>query len=329
MRWIMPLCLLGLLVLIGCSKKSDTTFTTVGQKIGAAAGNSDASKEKTASPTPSGAEVVNLPDDGLPNQPAKGDQPEEKKEKQRKIRYSADMRLIVDDFAKAEKDLEAAIEESKGKLASSELNSVSNAVRTGTWRVRVPVEKLHTFRAAVAKIGEVELNKLDSEDLTDRYYDLEAHIKNRNAERDALRDLLKEVGKKEIKHYLEIKRELDSVTDDINRKEGQLRLWANLTDLTTCTVHLREKQKYIAEKKIEEKEVPTFGMRADKTWGESLEAFLGFCQWAVLALIALTPWLPALLVLGGGLWLFARRIKRVWSAPPVEAVVEEAPAKPA
>src|SRR5205807_2382150 len=151
-----------------------------------------------------------------------------KAEPQRKIRYTADLRLIVENFSKAEKELEAAIEDAKGRLANSEFNSAANAVRSGTWRVRVPVENLASFRKAIAKIGDVELDKLDSEDLTERYYDLEAHIKNRNAEREALRDLLQEVGKKEIKYYLEIKRELDSVTDDINRKEGQLRLWANL-----------------------------------------------------------------------------------------------------
>jgi hypothetical protein len=139
---------------------------------------------------------------------------------------------------------------------------------------------------------------------------------------------LKEVGKKEIKYYLEIKRELDAVTDDINRKEGQLRLWANLTDLTTCTVHVREKQKYNPSKPPEIAETPTFGMRAGKIWGESWENFLGFCQGLVLIAIAVVAWLPVLAAVVGLVWLVSWRALRSRIAPLDVTVVPEAPAPP-
>jgi hypothetical protein len=329
MRSILSLGLLGLVICIGCNRPSNSTFTTVGSKSRDEAKKAleDLAPEFAAAKKTAGEQS---PEFVLHQEPAEQDalagQKKPKAEPQRKIRYTADLRLIVEDFSKAEKELETAIEDAKGRLANSEFNSAANAVRTGTWRVRVPVENLASFRAAVAKIGEVERNSLDSEDLTDRYYDLEAHIKNRSAEREALRDLLKEVGKKEIKHYLEIKRELDSVTDDINRKEGQLRLWANLTDLTTCTVHLREKQKYLAAKPPEVAETPTFGMRMGKTWGESWESFLGFCQGLVLVVIAVVPWLPILGAFVGGIWLLGRRVVRARSAPIEVTVVQVPPA---
>ena len=169
----------------------------------------------------------------------------------------------------------------------------------------------------------------DSEDLTAQYYDLEAHIKNRMAARDTLRELLKEAGKKEMKHYLEIWDKLEQITDEINRKEGQLRLWANLTDLTTVTVHLHEKQRYIAGKKVDPAEVPTFGMRAGKTWHDSWEALVEFGQAIAIGAIALTPWLPVPLVLAFFLWLTLRFLARKRLAPVVVEVVEQVPEKKA
>ena len=200
----------------------------------------------------------------------------------------------------------------------AEINSAASTVRTGVWRVRVPVENLHSFRKAVKKLGVPERDTIESEDMTAKYYDLDAHLTNRKAEQRATREFLVEIGKKDPR-YIEVKRELDSITDDINRKEGQLRLWANLTDLTTCTIHMSEKQPYIAAPKVEAKEVPTFGLRASSTWNTSWDAFVGFLEWIALVAIAVTPWLPIPLLLGTALWLIARRLFRAAPVVLVEA----------
>ena len=261
---------------------------------------------------------------GAPNaqgQPEK--QPEQKaKEKPRKIRYTADLRVIVDDFEKSWEGLKAAMKDANTEPAHEDINTSPGSPRSGTWRIRVPVDLLESFRTAIIKLGDVERNTLQSEDMTAQFYDLEAHVANRNAERDALRELLKEVGKKDIKHYLEVKRELDSITDDINRKEGQLRLWKNLTDLTTVTVHLREKQKFIPEERAKDQEVATFGMRAGKTWSDSWDLLLGFCQLMMLVAIAIAPWLPIPLVVLGSVWLIAKLMARADRKPAVLEAVE-------
>ncbi len=139
---------------------------------------------------------------------------------------------------------------------------------------------------------------------------------------------MKETGKKEMKHYLEVWDKLESVSGEINRKEGQLKLWEDLTDLTTITVNLREKQKYIAVKPPDPAEVPTFGMRASKTWGDSWDAFIAFLELVAIVAIAVTPWLPIPLIFFTGVWLIARRFLR--SKPEqVIVLVESAEAKKA
>ncbi len=172
MRWILPLFLIGLFVCVGCSTGYRSTPKA---KMIAKDGAFDSDKKSE----PRGEEIVHLPDDGNqvaagqignpPGQPAKDGKPPEKKEKgdkPRKIRYTAEMRLIVEDLDKATADLDEARKEAKGDYAKVEINTSANAVRSGMWHVRVPVDNLHTFRKAVAKLGEVTNNTLDSEEMT-------------------------------------------------------------------------------------------------------------------------------------------------------------------
>jgi len=311
MRWILPFCLIVLTVNTGCTSKK----ATPGPERQTADKGGHERPEFVMQKAAAGPVDEKQPP--APEQKGKIAQP-------RKIRYTADVRLIVEDFGKAEEALDAAIKDANADLANSETNNSANAVRSGTWRVRVPVDQFHAFRKAVVRLGEIEKNAVDSEDMTDKYYDLDAHIKNRSAARDAMRDLLKETGKRDMEQYLKVYDKLENINDEINRKEGQLRLWANLTDLTTVTIHLRERQKYIAEKGPEPIETPTFGMRAGKTWAGSGELFLGFCQSLILVVIAAIPWLPIPLtaILGG--WLVARRVLWVMKRPALAVAGESA-----
>lgn len=231
------------------------------------------------------------------DQPPRAEQP-------RKIKYTAELKLIVTDFAKAEAGLLDAMKEGQAFVAHAEVNT--SPLHTGVWRIRVPVNKFDSFRAALCNLGAVERNTVDSEDLTAQYYDLDAHVKNRQAERDAMRKLLEKTGDRDMKQFLEVKRELDTINDDIGRKESLLRLWTNLTDLTTVNLTVREKQKYLAEKLPALSETPTFGVRAATTFKHSWEAFVGLVQGIALLVIAAIPWLCLLGAFAAVLWLIVR-----------------------
>lgn len=249
----------------------------------------------------------------------------------RKIKYTAEVRLIVEELSKAEAQLKTALDDAKGYVAQSEVTGSPGTIRAGVWRVRVPVSHFESFRAALRKLGEVEKDRSDSEDVTEEYYDLQAHIKNRQAEETALRKLL-EQSANNMENYLSIRRELSQVRDDINRKEGRLRLLANLTDLTTITVALREKQKYNAAAPPQVAETPTFGMRSARTFERSWGALVEFVQYAVLAAIAVTPWLLPPALLGFGVALLIRRARKAASAraaaePMIVATLAEPPSE--
>ena len=310
MRWILLLVLFAFPVCTGCDKSSEKTQM-------AAKRLSDASSpEKPQIPSDwKAGEVAETSkvagkEKVVPNQlEVKAPEAGEKKEKPRKIRYTADMKVIVEKLDDAEEKLDAIRDKFDGDYEKAEVNRSANVIRSGTWKVRVPVKNLAAFRKAVAKIGDVEKDTLDSDDMTTKYYDLERHIANLKAREKSVREFLTEIGKKDPR-FLEVWRELETITDDIDRKEGTLELWANLTDLTTFTIHIRELEKNDPRVVKTKEDPPAFGDRIEHAWTGSWEAFLGFCQRITIAAVWVAPWSPLVLVAVLGLWLMARRMGR-------------------
>jgi hypothetical protein len=224
----------------------------------------------------------------------------------RKIKYTADVRLITDDFPKTEETLLELIDAHQGFLAFADVSTTPGQPRTGTWRARVPVEKFESFRRGIAKIGEVERNNVNTEDVTAQFYDLENHIKNKKAQEDALRELLKKTTDK-MENLLAVQRELASVRDSIERSEGQLRLLANLSDLTTVTIRVQERRKFEPEKPPETEEKAAFGSRVGKTFTESWQGLVDFVQSLTIGIVALTPWLPVIAIVAAPFMILYRR----------------------
>src|SRR5262249_53432003 len=137
--------------------------------------------------------------------------------------------------------------------------------RHGTWVLRVPVDRLDAFRAEVVKLGEPLKNSVDSEDVTEEYYDLQARIKNMQADEDALRKLYEKTTGK-LDDILAVRRELANLRREIDAKQGRLKLLTNLTDLTTVHVTLSERTAFVPE------EAADFATTISRTFGDSIRA---------------------------------------------------------
>lgn len=315
MRWIMSIFVLTLLLCVGCSRD-------MAKPAGRDAAM--ARPEVAMAPGEVNEPFVAAQNKGVAKAP--GDQGKPKaddlKDKPRKIRYTGDMKLIVEKIDVAEEALDVARKEAKGEYEKAEVNRSANTVRTGVWRVRVPNDNLQAFRKAVAKLGDVERDVIESEDMTVKYYDLERHIANRKAHEKAVRDFLVEIGKKD-QRYMQVWNELEQITESIDQAQGRLNLWKDLTDLTTFTITMREKQAYNPPPPPKLEAEATFGERASKTWTGSWDLFVGFLQGIVIVAIALAPWLPIPLVLVLCLYVLLRRLTRSTEPPVVVEVVED------
>jgi hypothetical protein len=290
--WVL---VLGLLAGLGCSQRGDAP---VSEK--AAQAPAGQFKEEAANPA-QGKEAV-----------------------ARKIIYKAQVELIVEDFEKASADLLRLVKERPGAyVAKSDVQGTPGAPRLGVWTVRVPVDHFDAFLAAVGGLGELRHSSTDSQDITDSYYDLQAHIKNDEVREKGLQKLYldKSAGSK-LEDLLAVDRELSAVRGKIDAQKGQLQRWDKETALATAVVTLRDRKDYVPAT------VPDFGTSLGRTFQASVEALVGLAKFLILAAVAVSPWLAVLAVLAAPLVVVWRRWQRSRPLTAVAAGPPEAPGAP-
>jgi hypothetical protein len=181
-----------------------------------------ASKDVAFSEMAGGGPVQDQPEGGL-QKPAE--------QKPRKIIYIAQVELIVEDLAHGQEQLKSVIQEQKAYVAKSEMRGSPGSPRSGSWTIRVPVDRFDVFMEAIAKVGELRHSRTDSDDITDRYYDLKAHLKNNEVEEEGLQKLyLEKSSTGKLDDLLAVRRELRNIRGDIERQKGQLQRWDKETE---------------------------------------------------------------------------------------------------
>lgn len=224
----------------------------------------------------------------------------------RRIIYDAELSVVVEDFARAEPEIRPLVESAGGYVAEQSLLGSPGSQRSARWKVRVPAERLETFRDAVKRLGEVERDTLTSSDVTEQYYDVEARIKNKQVEEETLVTLLKERSGL-LEDILKVEMELSRVRGEIEQMQGRLRVLANLSSLATATLHLREREKYEPAPPA----APDFATTVGRTFQHSLDRLVDTGKAVVLFLVAIALWIPLILVgllLG---WSLLRRLVRL------------------
>jgi hypothetical protein len=217
-----------------------------------------------------------------------------------KIIYNAHMDLVVESVSTTEHELTRLVKESGGYVAETDVMSVSHVRRTASWKVRVPVDRFDGFLSAVGKLGEMQRSKLDSQDVTQEYHDLEAQIANKQQEERRLLKLLAESTGK-LTEVLTVEKELSRVRGEVEVMQGRLRYLANQTSLSTVTITATELRDYTPPVS------PTFAAQIGRTFHDSLGLLTGFGKAVVLIVVALVPWLPVIAVAGLIIAWLARR----------------------
>ena len=175
--------------------------------------------------------------------------------------------------------------------------------RSATITVRVPAEKLDEFLAYVEDNVHVTSSSVSSNDVSARYYDIEARLATLRAEKAALDDMLEHAAT--TAEALAIRAQLTDVTQDIESYEAQIRLYDDRISYSTVTIRLYEVVVFSPESE-------RFGARVGNAFRESWQAFKTFWVNVVLFFVYAMPFIVVLLViLGVALTVvFLRRRKR-------------------
>jgi hypothetical protein len=218
---------------------------------------------------------------------------------ERKIVYTAEVELVVEQFDPVPDKVEELAGRYGGFIASSAVSGSPGSPRTGEWELRVPVERYRECLSATRELGEVHRVSVDSQDVTEEFYDSEARVRNKKVEEASLLELLEKTAG-EMKDHLEVRRELADVREQIERVEGRLRVLRDLTSLTTIRLTVSEVKDYVPE------EAASFGTRVRRGLQASVDALVATAQGLSIAAVAVAPWLAVLFVAGIVVWPFWR-----------------------
>lgn len=233
----------------------------------------------------------------------------------RKIIYTARLEVVVEDIDTAETSLHELLQTYDGYVARSERTGMPGSTRHGSWTLRIPVARFDTAMEDLGKLGEVRRSTLDSDDITDRYFDLQAEMTNLEAREKALRKLYEEkIAGSKLSDLIEVDRELTAVRGQINQRKGQLQRWDKETAFATIHLDFYDRRGYVPPT------APVFTTTIGRTFEGSIALLVNTGKAIVLIGVALAPWLAVLVVAVVPLALLLRRRR---SPPPPLPVVED------
>jgi hypothetical protein len=149
---------------------------------------------------------------------------------ERRIIFTAEARLTVSDFPKAEHELQQLVQQTpKAFFSQSDVTGAAGGSRTGTWKIRLPVVAFTAFREAVRKLGDLESYSSTGQDVTEEFYDLLARMKNKEAELEVLRKLFDKAGS--IADIVTVQREVSRAQGELEQMKGRKQVLENRTCL--------------------------------------------------------------------------------------------------
>jgi hypothetical protein len=221
----------------------------------------------------------------------------------RKIVYTAEIELVVEDFTGVPERLVALVKQCEAYVADSSLAGSTGTNRRATWKIRVPVARFEEFMGAAKGLGELVRADTNSRDVSEEYYDVDARIRNKTKEEERLLKLLEERPGK-LEDVIAIERELSRVREELERMQAKLRVLVDLTSLTTVELAIVEIRDY------QPPESPTLATRLRRTFEDSLSALQSAGEGLLIGVAAMTPWFPVLALGVCPLYLIVRRVRK-------------------
>lgn len=134
--------------------------------------------------------------------------------------------------------------------------------RSGELIIRVPASEFEATLGELKSLGTVKAEQVSGQDVTAQFVDLQARLRNWEAQEEVLLKLMRQ--SKTIEDSLKVQRTLQDVQLAIEEIRGQLRVLADQTDLSTITLSMREAVAVVAK--------PEEGLTFVRAWRQAIHA---------------------------------------------------------
>ncbi len=158
---------------------------------------------------------------------------------EKKIIKNGNLSLKVEQTEKAVDEITSIVRNQAGEVFSTNFYERIKGQKSGSMTVKVPVNKFETTLEEIKKTAtQVISESTTGQDVTERYTDLEAQLKNKRAEEESFLKILDQA--QEIEDILAVIKQLSRVRGEIERLEGQLRFMNSQTDMSTIVIEISE-----------------------------------------------------------------------------------------
>jgi len=299
------------LTISGCSASSESGTGSADQRAPAAAAEAPAQGATGAAAYDANAQPGGAPPGGAPAAPQRIDT--------RSIIYTGDITVRVEKVDQAATQA-TTVAETAGGFVGSDKRTINDDRSEVHLQLRVPAEKFTSTLDALAKLGTEEARSTSTEDVTEAIVDVDARIESQKASVTRTRALLAQA--RNLGEIVSIEAELAKREAELASLEARKRRLADLTSLSTLTVHLLGP----------DAEAPTTPAPKDPSFLDGLEAgwhaFLGAMN---VLLVVLGYLLPFAVVLGLPIFVlvwFARRRRPQLATPQGAPPAVNVPAAP-
>lgn len=224
----------------------------------------------------------------------------------RKIIQTGTLNLIVEKAEDAVSQIEKATKQMGGFIESSNISKTTEDDKMAFVTVRLPASRFSDALAAFKKLAvEVENEYVNSIDSTQQLVDIEARLKNAQAEEAQYQAILQNAER--VEDILSITRALSEVRQRIEQMQAELKYVSSQVDMATITLSLTA-----------EGDTEVFGLKwrplivakqAVKQLFESLIQFANGLIRLVILLPVLLLWLALFGLIAYGLWFVVNWLK--------------------
>lgn len=205
----------------------------------------------------------------------------------RKLVRTSSIDLLVKHPAESAEKIRSLAEALGGFLVKSQMNGAQDATNASL-TIRVPAARFAEVAAEIRKLAlRVESEQMEAQDVTKRYVDQQAHLRNLRAQEAQYLTILKQANT--VKETLEVSEKLNGVRDEIEQQQAEFETLAKQVETVAITVSLHS-----------ETEANVFGLHWRPLYELKLammQGLEGLADYAT-AMFAFMFYLPAIL-----LWL--------------------------
>lgn len=212
-------------------------------------------------------------------------------------------------YLQVSQELENQVKAAGGYIEYSSMSGTGKDrdLRTGTYTVRVPADKLDSLISSVGNSCTVTSSNESSSDVTLEYVDTKSRVEALRVEYNQLMELLDQA--QDLDTIIILQNRLTDVRYEIERSESRIRVLENQVQYATLNLTLRE---VLEEKEVVEAHVVTYGEKVSKQFEEMKENTVEFFQDLGLWIISIIPGLVFMAIIAAVVLIivFSARSKR-------------------